>query len=261
MQMHDALRRTEGGTVAADLALAFDITPAAAEAALRAVMAELAWHLEGRTLSRAGLADVVEALGSGGRSKHLDTPGTLGSAAVRAAGEALLEQILAWRGRGLALAARVARRSGMDEPAVRAMLPALAVIGMATVESRGRSGLGEIVAVMPSLGRWSKGSPDADLADILRRRCGGGPYAAGRLRRVARRAVAQAAGFPARGALRWYLHFMLLRPAAVLARPIAAGAFPALAGGRASHAMLRQAQHGDGERPSGAGAPRIPTPP
>jgi hypothetical protein len=229
MQMHDALRRAEGGTVVADLAVAFGITPAAAEATLRAAMAELAWHLESRTLSRAGLADVVEALGSGGHTKHLDKPGTLGTATVRAAGVVLLEEILVWRGRELTLAACVARRSGVSERAVQPMLPALAVIGMAAVESRSRSALGEILAVMPSLGRWSRGSPHADLADILRRRCGGGPYAPARLRRVVRRAVAHAAGFPARGALRWYLQFMAVRPAALLARPIAARAVPARA--------------------------------
>jgi len=261
MQMHDALRRAEGGTVAADLALAFDITPAAAEAALRATMAELAWHLESSTLARGGLADVVEAVGSSGRTKHLETPGTLGTAAMRAAGEVLLEQILVWRGRGPTLTARVARRSGVSERAVRAMLPALAVIGMAAVESRSRSGLGEILGVMPPLGRWSRGSPHADLADILRRRCGGGPYAPAGLRRAVRGAVAQAAGFPARGALRWYLQFMAVRPAALLARPIVARTLPALVEERSSHALLRQAQHGDGERPSGAGAPQIPTPP
>jgi hypothetical protein len=225
MQTHDALHRADGGTVVADLATAFDITPAAAEAAVLATMAELAWYLERNTLSREGLADVVESLGSDDHAKHLDKPGAFRDPAARAGGEAVLGHILGPRRRGLVLAARVARRSEVSEDTIRSMLPVLAVVAMVKMESRGRGPLGEILAVMPPLGRWSRGSPHADLADILRRRCGGGPYAPVKLRRVVRRAVAQAAGFPARGAMRWYVHFILIRRAIVPARRIAARTF------------------------------------
>lgn len=225
MQMHDALRRADGGTVIAELATAFAVEPAAAEAALRATMAELAWYLERNTLSRKGLADVVEALGNGDHAKHLDKPGAFRDPTVQADGEAVLGHILGLRRHNLTLAARVARRSEVSEETVRSMLPALAVIAKAAMESRSRGPLGEILAVMPPLGRWSRGSPHADLADILRRRCGGGPYAPAKLRRVVRRAVAQAAGFPPRGAVRWYVHFMLIRRAAVPVRLAAARAF------------------------------------
>jgi hypothetical protein len=225
MQMHDALRRAVGGTVVADLATTFDLAPAAAEAALRATTAELAWYIERNTLSRGGLADVVETLGSGDHAKRLDKPDALRDPATRADGEAILEHILGSRGRSAAVAARVARRSGASKRTARSMLPILAVIAMAAMESRGQGPLGEILAVMPLLGRRSRGSPHADLADILRRRCGGGPYAPAKLRRVVRRAVARATGFPARGAVRWYLQFILIRRAIEPSRQIAARAF------------------------------------
>jgi hypothetical protein len=70
---------------------------------------------------------------------------------------------------------------------------------------------------MPSLGHWSKGSPHADLADILRRGCGGGPHSPRQLPRAVRRCLAQAGSF---GALGWYVRFMLLRPASVALRPL-----------------------------------------
>ena len=111
------------------------------------------------------------------------------------------------------------------------MLPGLAVTAMVALAARARQGLGEILGVLPPLGRRSRGSPHADLADILRRGCGAGPYAPARLRRVVRQSIARAAHFPARSALGWYLQFMLVRPLwrplraflvrALLARPAA----------------------------------------
>jgi len=95
---------------------------------------------------------------------------------------------------------------------VRSMLPGLAAVAMGALAGRANGDLGKVLGVMPSLGRWSRGDPHADLADILRRGCGAGPYAKRKLRRVVRRALARAGGFKPRGVLRWYLHFML-RPA------------------------------------------------
>ena len=136
----------------ADLATTFDLAPAAAEAALRATTAELAWYIERNTLSRGGLADVVETLGSGDHAKRLDKPDALRDPATRADGEAILEHILGSRGRSAAVAARVARRSGASKRTARSMLPILAVIAMAAMESRGQGPLGEILAVMPLAG-------------------------------------------------------------------------------------------------------------
>ncbi len=226
MQMPEALRHVQGATAASDLATAFAITPAKAEAAMRAVAAELAWHLERNTLSRVGLADLVEALGSGHHAKYLEGGDVLRDAAVRADGNAILGHILGSKDRSRALAAHAARQAGVGEEIVRSMLPALAAVTMAGLAARSSSSLGEVLRAMPSLGRRSRGSPHADLADILRRGCGGGPYDPAKLRRVVRRAVARAAGFRPRGAVRWYLHFMLGRTVMAPVRWIAARLFP-----------------------------------
>ena len=84
-----------------------------------------------------------------------------------------------------------------------------------------KSTLGALLARMPSLGRWSKGSPHADLADILRRRCGAGPIASRTLPRAVRRRLARAGGFGGLGAIGWYVRFMLLRPASSGSAPAA----------------------------------------
>jgi hypothetical protein len=224
MQMQDTLRHIHGGPAIAVLAEAFAVAPAEANAALRAVTREMAWHLERNTLSRGGLADLVEALGSSQHAGLLDSANALLEERVRADGIDILRNVLGTEDRSDGLAARVAREVGLSQRTAASMLPALAVIAMARVAASTKGGLGEVLAAMPSLGRWTRGSPHADLADILRRGCGAGPYAPAKLRRVVRRAIARAAGFPPRGALRWYLHFMLVRPASRPVRTIAARA-------------------------------------
>jgi len=220
MQMQDTLRHVRGGPVVAVLAEAFAVAPEKADAALSVVVREMAWHLERNTLSRGGLADLVEALGSGHLAKYLSDADALRGEMVRADGNAVLEHVLGTKDRSQTLTRRTAREAGLGEGAAASMLPALATLAMARVDAGARKDLGEVLAVMPSLGRWSRGSPHADLADILRRGCGGGPYAPAKLRRMVRRVIARAAGFPQRGALRWYLQFILFRQVSRLGRMI-----------------------------------------
>jgi hypothetical protein len=220
--MHDALRHVHGEEAVADLVTAFSVTPAKAEAVLRVVASELAWHLERNTLSRAGLADLVEVLGRRDHAKGLEG----GDAGVRVEGNAILGRILGSKGGGRALAAHAARRAGLPGETVQAMLPTLAATIMAGIGERASGGLGEVLRVMPPLGRWSLGTPHADLADILRRGCGAGPYGPRKLRRAVRRALAQAAGFRPGGAAHWYVRFMVVRPAATPMRWITARLSP-----------------------------------
>jgi hypothetical protein len=102
------------------------------------------------------------------------------------------------------------------------MLPDLAVAALRGVAAH--KGLDDVLNVLPALGRRSRGSPHADLADIVRRGCGAGPYAPNKLRRAVRRRIAQAADFPARGLLSWYGQFILVRPLARLVRAVIARA-------------------------------------
>ena len=226
MQMHDALRHGHGGAAVAELAAMFGITPGEVETALRAVASEFAWHLEKNTLSRTGLADLVEALGSGHHARYLDGGDVFRDEAAKADGDAILGHILGSKDRSRMLAARAARRAGLDYAVTRSMLPGLAAITMGRMAEQAKTSLGEVIGVMPTLGRWSRGGPHADLADILRRGCGAGPYARAKLRRVVRRAIARAGGFAPRGALRWYVHFMLVRPAMAPLRRIATRLVP-----------------------------------
>jgi hypothetical protein len=212
MQMLDPGRAVQGGSAIDRLAACYSISPAQAEAVMRAVGPEFGWHLERNTLSRGGLADLIDALGHGHHVDYLNGGTDLANGAVHQDGKAILGHVLGSKDRSRALAARAARRSGLDVAQVEAMLPALAAITMANLSVRAKASLGDILARVPPQGRFSRGSPHADLSDIVRRRCGAGPYSPRALPRVVRRALGRAAGFGRGGVGSWYVRFMLMRP-------------------------------------------------
>jgi hypothetical protein len=194
------------------------VTTAQWQAALRAVQSEFAWQLERITLSRTGLADVVDLIGGSAHTLSASDAVALCGRALTVDGPTILGHVLGGADRGRALAARASRAAGWRGEIGMALLPNLAVAAMSTVAAGAHKGLGDVLNVLPALGRRSRGSPHADLADIVRRGCGAGPYAPAKLRRTVRRRIAQAADFPARGLLSWYGQFILLRPLSRLMR-------------------------------------------
>jgi hypothetical protein len=211
MQMPDALRQMPAGTLAQHLAAASAIAPAQAEALVRAAMAEFAWQVETAALSRGGLADLVEALGrvdgaacvGNGRLFLEETP--------RRDGEEILALLVGTEERSLALAARAASQCGADAGEIAAMLPHLAVAAIGNLARRCDTRLKPILAQVPPLGRLGRGSRHADLAGILRRRCGAGSYSPRGLPRAVRRAIAGVAGSRAFDLAGWYVRFLFGR--------------------------------------------------
>jgi hypothetical protein len=211
MQMHDTLRQVQTGTLAEHLAAAGPIAQAEAEALVRAVMAEFAWQVETAVLSRGGLADLLEALGrvdgaayvGNGRLFRDDTP--------RRDGEEILARLVGTEERSRALAARAASQCGADAGEIAAMLPLLAAAAVGSLAQRCNNRLKPILAQVPPLGTLSRGSLHADLAGILRRRCGAGCYSPRALPRAVRRAITGAAASRAFGLPAWYVRFMFGR--------------------------------------------------
>ncbi|KAB2917095.1 MAG: hypothetical protein F9K29_10595 [Hyphomicrobiaceae bacterium] len=226
MQMHDTLRQAQGASVADVLAASFGVTAAQAAAVIRAANAEITRSLTRLALSRGGLADLVDLLGRSDWEKHVGSESIFKSDRIREDGNLALQSIMGGGDRAGMLAARAARASGLRPDVVEAMLPGLAVAVMGMLAVRAKKSLGEILGRMPSLGRWSKGNPHADLADVLRRRCGSGPYARRKLRKTVHRALAHAGSFESRSALGWYGRFMLIRPAMMVAGPVASILLP-----------------------------------
>jgi hypothetical protein len=211
MQWRDTLRQVQEGSLVEQMAAACGIAPAEAGAALRGVMPELAWHVETAMLSRGGLADLVEALGRVDRAAYLAGGSLLLDEAARRDGEAILAQLLGTKDAGRMLAARAAGQCRVDADAIATMLPHLAVAAVGGLAGGCNARLAGVLAQVPPLGRLGRGSPHADLAAILRRRCGAGVYSPRALPRAVRRAIAGAAASPGRRAAAWYMRFLVGR--------------------------------------------------
>jgi hypothetical protein len=213
MQMQDALRHVRGGAALADLAAAFAITPEQARTISAVVGAEFARRLEQHTLSRGGLADLTQVVGRSAPAEQVATGSALlRSPAALAEGKAILgDLLLGSKEQSRAVAARAARRAGVGAKQVEDMLPALALLTMASLAARSSDSIKDLYARMPPLGRLSAGSAHADIAGVIRRGCGSGPYGPMALRHLVRNVLARAGDFRPRGALFWYVTF-LLRP-------------------------------------------------
>ena len=197
----------------ADVAAAFGITPEQVRVAAAVVGAEFARRLEQYTLSRGGLADLVQALGSTKPAEHVARgSGFLRGADAQADGNSVLNHLLGSKDKSRALAARAARRAGVGAPLMQDMLPALALLTMASLSARSSDSIRELHARTPAISRLSRGSAHADLAEVIRRGVGAGPYGAGALRYLVRNLLSRAGNFRHRGPLSWYAQF-LMQPA------------------------------------------------
>ena len=84
MQMQDALRQAQGRSAADTLVKSYDISPAQARAVVRAAAPAFAWGLETVSLSRGGLADLVEAVGQIDKARYQDSRNIFHDDAARA---------------------------------------------------------------------------------------------------------------------------------------------------------------------------------
>ena len=90
----DFLARTLGADGIGSIAESLGARPEQVEAALSVILPRLAQGMERNTLSRGGLADLVEAIGDGHHEAYLRRSDLIGSDAMRADGDAILAHIL-----------------------------------------------------------------------------------------------------------------------------------------------------------------------
>jgi hypothetical protein len=149
MQLLDILLNAQGGQLAGNLARAYRISPAEAEAAIRAVLPALAENLERNTLNRGGLADLVQALGHGHHEQALDHPAVFADPNWRADGDRILGNILGTKDKSRAVAAQASRQTGLSEELIKSMLPSVATILMGGLARQTRQSFGDVISKLP----------------------------------------------------------------------------------------------------------------
>jgi len=217
-----------------ELARAFNIKPEQARSVISQITPEFSWALEELSLSRGGLADLLDALGrhiNKAQGNGSTQPDGLDSPAVQKEGNDLLAQMFNSKYKSRVLASRVSARAGLETDLVKKMLPAIAKLFLDGLGKKTRSSFGnltESVAAddkfsgqkplsvpgddIPGLGEKAS-NPYGDLSDILRRGGGSsnGAPTGGYLWSIIREVLGAALGFQGRGLLGWIIRLIIYR--------------------------------------------------
>ena len=215
------------------LAKDLDLTPDATAAVLHAVMPELNRNIERETLSRGGLAQIIQRLGDTKQEEYMDDAADLSSPKAIEHGNELLSNILHTKYQSRALADRAETATGIPAAKVRRMLPRIANLSMAALQQQTRSGLEDIFKKIPgfpgSQPNASRKAPAAtsplpipgddwggqsrngydDLSDVLRRKQR--PLQSNPLWNIARQVLGSVLGFQSKGVVGYVIRFVIYR--------------------------------------------------
>ncbi len=151
MRLVDVLTGPKGAAVVENFANNFNIDPAQAKTALAAIVPEFAYAIERNTLNRAGIADVVAAMGRGAPERLLDGNADLKSGSTEALGVGILDTLLGSKDKSRGVANRVALETGLDAELIKAMLPAAATVTMGALAEGSRSQMRDVMSKVPGL--------------------------------------------------------------------------------------------------------------
>ena len=151
MRILDYLTGPQGQQAIGNLARSFGIPPDQAKTALGAIVPELARSVERNTLNRGGIADLVAAMGKANPELTLEPGADLKSPQANMQGIEVLEQIFGTKNKSRAVAARVARETGLQEDVIKSMLPAAASMTMAALAKGSRTQLQDVIGNVPGL--------------------------------------------------------------------------------------------------------------
>lgn len=215
------------------LAKGLDLEPEATTAVLRAVVPELSHNMERETLSRGGLAQIIQHLGNPAQRDFLNDEVELDSAEAVQHGNQLLGTILRTKYQSRALADRAESETGVPAYKIRKMLPRIANVSMGALQQQATPSLEDIFKKIPSLSGNRSTNPTSpntghsplpipgdnwggkdrngydDLSDVLRRRQR--PLQSHPLWSIARQILGSILGFKSKGILGYIIRFIVYR--------------------------------------------------
>lgn len=177
MAIIETLKAAQGGAAFAELGKANGLSAAQAAAVIAAVVPELTRAFERNTLSRGGLADVVQALGQGHHRAYLENPALYKHPGAIADGNGILEHLVGSKDASRGIADRASQATGVDSAVIRGMLPVVAGMTMGGLSKEVQGAFGDILGrmglPMPNGGGVSSGG-GFGIPDVSRLPGGGG---------------------------------------------------------------------------------------
>ncbi len=149
MQIYDLIASAQGGEAIANLARTAGISEPEAAAVVQSALPSLVAGIERNTLSRAGLADLVKALGAGHHEHILERPDVYTDPRVQQDGLGILGHILGSDSKTRGLTLQTARATGLSDSIIQMLLPILAQMLMGALSRWFKGGLGDITSRLP----------------------------------------------------------------------------------------------------------------
>jgi hypothetical protein len=230
VQLFDAISGRDGQKLDW-LAKDLDLSPAQTATVVQAILPEFRHFIERKTLSRDGLAEMIQTLGAARHSHYLEKGGDLASRDAIAHGNQLLGEILQTKYRSRALADQAARQTGVPADKIRQLLPRIATVSMAALAEQTRPALEDIFAKLPGFpanpttpkqagsplplpdDNWGGGAANRngydDLSDILRRPQR--PLSSNPVWTIARQILGTVMGFESKGIIGYIIRFFVYR--------------------------------------------------
>lgn len=227
----------EAQAFAASLAGKYGISPTAAQGALAGLLPVFAGGIEANTLSRGGIADLMQALSSGHHQNVIDNPALVAHPDTIADGNAVIGHLLGSSGLSPNVLQAAAGQAGVSPSILSQMAPAIAVfllgylfrhsggllgniagsvlggaggMGMPQMPPMGGApGGGGLMPPLPDLRSLTTGNnPYGNIANTIRNGGMTGGAAAGGVRDI----LGSMLGFgSSKGILGWIVRFLVLR--------------------------------------------------
>jgi len=150
VQIDKLLKNLPGsGAELANIATAFGLEPAQAEAATQQLAQAVADRIERNTLSRGGLADVVDLITRPGAGRALADPSQIASPQTAQAGNGVLDVLFGNKHASRGIADRVSRETGVDSETLKKMLPAVAGLVIGALQDKALPQIEKVASAVP----------------------------------------------------------------------------------------------------------------
>ncbi len=151
MNIQSVVKGAQGGAAITNLATAFGVSPEMTEAAVNAIMSELTYRIERKTLSRGGIADVISLLGRPELGRAIADPAHLAEPAIANNGDQILDVLIGNKHISRGIADSVARQTGIDAATLKQMLPVVASMLMGGLQAQTQTAFSQEFGEVPGL--------------------------------------------------------------------------------------------------------------
>lgn len=141
MQIENILNQAQSTAAIKNIASAFGIDPEKTEIAVEYMLQTLADRIERNTLSRGGVADMVDLLGRPQAGRAFNDPENLGSSQMVEIGNYILDVLYGDKHLSRGIAARAASRANINEEVTKRMWPVVASLMIGALQSKAQPSL------------------------------------------------------------------------------------------------------------------------